>query len=430
MSPVTFSFLRETVDPMPEALPRTPWGTICQAKWATMWRVQHNLTTAEKAAMQTAMKKGELQKFDDSLFPPFVDGKDTIFFSGYYYDYKPAGEVAVWLNQNTTMSQSKSGADIETKPQRVFRVVVPLASVLDDAQKERWQSFADNQAGKGTTTYSLKDIEIKAPDWGGTKRHIMHLIQLPTFVSVVAKAFGYEVPNFDLSPILEVPEDDGTPYTETYQQNLIGVVCTEENGKKKYKKEMDWNSHFGKARKALWEALGEKDPMRYLMAGSITSTGNAKPAVSKFATVSEKLNQCLRAWWLPVSELHWVEISNVFDPFVDAVYEKNNADGTSRFNRNQISLITRIMTEDEARELALRRMEAREDSEGSFVPAQPAKDAKPDYPVAIQGTTKAARTAQTAWNSEAKDASDETLKEDYGATDEEISMWRTYWAEN
>jgi len=427
MSPVVFSYDdNQVVEGMPEALPRTPWGTICQAQWAVMYRVQHNLTQAEKSALQTAIRKGELAKFNDSVFPPFNESKETIFFSGYYHAYEPAGKLATWLNQNTTAVKTKAGDDIETKPQRVFRVAVPVASILDDAQKERWQK----RAGENNTALSF-DVDIKAPDWGGKLRHVTHLIHLPTFVYAAAKALGYEVPNFDLSPLLETPEDDGTPYTETYQENLVGVISTvDDKGATKYKKNIDWNSFLGQQRKALWEALGETNPARYLIAGTLATTGSSKPTVSKFAATSEKLNNCLKAYWKATTKLQWVEISEVYDPKVDAVREGTAADGTSRFYRNRIPVITRIMTEDEARELALRRMESREDSEGSVVPAQPVKDTKPDYPEAIQGSKPVQKKAQATWDSEAKDASDETLKEDYGATDEEISMWRTYWAEN
>jgi hypothetical protein len=195
-------------------------------------------------------------------------------------------------------------------PQPVWRFETPLVNVisLKDEDKEKFKGDSITKECRITTLQSAKH------------RHEFHLITLPSAVAAMAKLAGLDVPEFDLSEL----QNTDSIYTDEFQEKMIGgpnAVYT--------------SSVLWQRRKALWEALGEKDPGKYTVNSS-----------KKTDTESDKLAGCLRivsnAWKNPL----WIQLVAVPDPKVDATWTTD--DGTKR---QTLPTVRRIFkSEAEARE--------------------------------------------------------------------------------
>jgi len=150
--------------------------------------------------------------------------------------------------------------------------------------------------------------EIHVMTYGSAKlRHEFHLIALPRSVYALAKLLTLDVPEFDLSELLD--------QNRIYNDDFFASYCGARDAKPKDEQYFT-NSTLWQRRSALWAALGESDPFTYLPIGA---AGDAK-----YVTHSPQLSSCLSAMQVAWRTPRWARIVSVFDPRVDAVTKSSD----------------------------------------------------------------------------------------------------------
>jgi hypothetical protein len=111
-------------------------------------------------------------------------------------------------------------------------------------------------------------------------RHEYNFISLPSAVAAMAVVQGYEVPEYDLSPLTAPGADDS--FDDEFFATHMGPSDGDYAG-----------TFYDKQRRAVWKALGEDDPKKASMKGSFYIDKNGKRRKDSLATESEKLSNCL-----------------------------------------------------------------------------------------------------------------------------------------
>jgi hypothetical protein len=164
-------------------------------------------------------------------------------------------------------------------------------------QTERDQilNFADPDALAKWGQFPSSDCNLKTP---GSKKygHEFHLISLPKAVHAAAVFYGYEVPDYSLGELL----DRNAVFSDDFYADMCGDPDVKGS----------WvDSVLGRRRAALWAALGETNPSRYVIG-----------AIGQYGTEAPQLVDCLQIanniWTAPM----WARVVFVPDPRVDAVF--------------------------------------------------------------------------------------------------------------
>ena len=216
---------------------------------------------------------------------------------------------------------------------------------------------SDKAASKAGQTFS-RDCQMSG--LGSVKyRHEFQLITLPSVVDSMARLAGFiDEPIWNIDEILAGMDDED--FTAKFQATMIGeqatsqdaeefalvlnacggdrvralrIVLGQEEAPATGLVSEDINVHYTCSllwarRTALWAALGEPDPTKYIPTG-YSKTDDGK----KYETASENLSKCLTTTvkaWSPI----WARFHMVRDPRVDAI---NGGDISKRFKLPMIS---------------------------------------------------------------------------------------------
>lgn len=162
-------------------------------------------------------------------------------------------------------------------------------------ERDRILNFADPDALAKWGQFPSSECALRTP---ASKKygHEFHLISLPAAVHAAAVFYGLDVPDYDLSELLN---RDAT-FTDDFYAHMCGNP--DEKG--------SWvGSVLGKRRAALWAALGEPDPSRYVIG-----------ATGQYGTEAPDLIDCLKIANNKWEEPMWARVVLVPDPRVDAVF--------------------------------------------------------------------------------------------------------------
>jgi len=274
-------------------------------------------------------------------------------------------------------------------PETVWRLETPSAKVLSFADEETRDKFGE------TITYT---VTVKTPKAKG--RYEFHLLALPFAVQAVAQVLGLiKDPIFTAAELLSSDQ----VHDDVFEKEMIGDPDDKTP-------EAMLNSVLGQRRAALWQALGEVNPLAYVSQGE-----------GAYVTKSQNLKTCLgiieQKWIAPV----WCEVSTVFDPTVGGHWQTQ--EGQDR--RSRIAVITRFFNDQKEAQTAatelIERIKASQASSGTTSAPAPATNAEPPIPA--------------VWKEHGKDVFLENLRAvmakppmkaaaDMGITVDELEAWR------
>jgi len=138
--------------------------------------------------------------------------------------------------------------------------------------------------------------------------HEFHLITLPSVIAAAANAMGIDNAGYDLSEI----SVNALSATDAWSNEYIG---NPEGG--------NWvESVLGQRRKALWESLGEDDPLRYALDSA---------RMEKFNVQSENMKACMKIVYYPPKQPLLGRLMNVLDPAIGAEYESESGEYKRRY---------------------------------------------------------------------------------------------------
>ncbi len=159
-----------------------------------------------------------------------------------------------------------------------------------------------------TTNFRSPNLafEVAVRTYQSQYRHEYHLIALPAIVHTVAKTYGITVPEFSLDEL----QDPNQIFNDEFEYAMIGKPKAERGAADHWA-----NSALFQRRTALWAALGESDPLKYLLPESTFG-------LEKYRTAAADLVACLRPAVTPWLKPVWARIDNVPDPMVSKVSKK------------------------------------------------------------------------------------------------------------
>jgi hypothetical protein len=262
--------------------------------------------------------------------------KETFVY--YFKDEEHAEELCSMLDD----IEPRTGNDGKTwpwKPMQIWTFRAPI----DTVQVENKEKFGPE------LFYSVDVVTLRSKK----RRHGLHFLSLPGFVSALARAQGLEVPEFDLSALL-VP-DDKLILNEELESKLIGNA------------EIGYNdSAFFQNRAAIWAALGEEDPTK----------SHTIDAGTKLSTSSVQLSEILEAVESPWTEGYWARVIPVPSPKTSDAY----GEGDERTVPNVPVLVE--FFPDEAAAVATARAErgSGEEEEGEIKAQAGAVEGMPEVP--------------------------------------------------
>jgi hypothetical protein len=121
----------------------------------------------------------------------------------------------------------------------------------------------------------------KRDQYGNRKtRHEYNFLSLPPAIAAIATAYGYEVPEYDLSPLIAPGASE--EFDDEFFDEHMGPTDGNYEG-----------TFYDEQRRALWKALDEDDPRKTAMKGSVYFDKSGKKRKNSLATESEKLSKCL-----------------------------------------------------------------------------------------------------------------------------------------
>jgi hypothetical protein len=146
------------------------------------------------------------------------------------------------------------------------------------------------------------------------RKHVeFHHLILPAIVAAYATAKGFDVPAFDISPLLDLETDHelGWDDMDRDEQDAIYHQCLPlvggKHGSDEVKKD---DAFFWKQRAELWKALGEDNPEACQLIRH----------AEEYSTKSEKLDLCLRLYYyLPWKNALWARVAQLPSPRPDAL---------------------------------------------------------------------------------------------------------------
>lgn len=331
-------------------------------------------------------------KWIAAILYTFMTEKDMNMFTGFtcdssrktgdwnHYYYADYEEAKKW----NTEAQNKY------PPGGVWAVQALSQDVLNisDEGREKWG-----------TVIVFDHCSVVTPQ-SKTYRHELHMIGLPCAVSAYARANGWDVPEFDVSELL----DPDTQFTDDFQAYMVGSPDAKKDDYKDFQVAHDLTlAKFGdqsgevvrrlvlgmptdefedipepviiearsvkhihyewsvlwERRAALWKLLGCDNPLPYRPYGTAEEEGKARN--EKFdAPANSRLDEALGILAYPWADYAWLKVQGVPDPKVDAQ--------TKSGNQLSIPAIVKIYeSEAEARAEAEAELAARE-SDGVGVP--------------------------------------------------------------
>lgn len=196
-----------------------------------------------------------------------------------------------YLDQETGALAAKADPDAYN-PQQVWYYSIPTLEVMN-VDTGNFQTSNISRSCRVTTLRSKY-------------RHEFHMVALPAIVASVAKVIGVDTPGYDLSELL-VRDLIITPERS---RELIGVVSTEKGFEAPYYED----SELWTQRGALWAALGEEDPHKYLV-DEVDRKGNPH----EYNTEAENLQTCLRVYFEEWEQPLYGRFQMVGDPRAGAV---------------------------------------------------------------------------------------------------------------
>lgn len=257
-----------------------------------------------------------LQDGVEALPLPDVRQQRNDWFNYYYKDYGQANEAYKVLVGND-----------QFKPTMVFLLVADTTTAIVD--EERLESMIQGFGPQIIMDLPVRGLRAGSKQFPAKNRHQYNLILQPMAVSAFADLLNIEHEPFDISE-LTMPEGDGDgeiQYTDELFERLFGDL---EGG---YDESVYWQR-----RAALWASLGEPDPKKDLMIGTLT--GSDKP--HKRCTTSAALSVCLTSTQAAWGHSLWAEVTMANDPMPGSVGENGR--------RWHLPVITRFFrSEEEAR---------------------------------------------------------------------------------
>lgn len=241
-------------------------------------------------------------------------------------DFQPSGFIGAWFAQ--VMFSFWSDTDLGTfgdapapdnsfKRGRGFQYYYKNPDAAKKASdvcgqkyppKQHWQWLINRDKILNVRPEDLEkfgdpvSFDLELSTFKAKSRHKLHLIALPSAVAAMAAAYGYDNPGFELADLC----DSGIVYTDEYQAKMIGGPDAKDE-----KDPLHWShSVLWQRRTALWQALGETNPLVYNPIGTGT----------KLDTTSEKLSNCLRILALAWKNGLWSRVIQVPDPDMKATY--------------------------------------------------------------------------------------------------------------
>ena len=218
---------------------------------------------------------------------------------GQYNQQVDAEEKLAWVNSNKRGSgtwyyfataesaeKAKEPAESQYGANRIWYF---------QTERDRILNFSDPDALAKWGVFPNSECSVKTP---ASKKymHEFHLICLPKAVQAAAVYYGIEVPEYDLGELL----DQNATFTDAFYEHMCGDP--DEKG--------SWiNSVLGIRRAALWAALGESDPARYVIG-----------VEGQYGTKATDLVDCLEIANNVWVEPSWCRVVFVPDPRVDAVF--------------------------------------------------------------------------------------------------------------
>jgi len=207
----------------------------------------------------------------------FGDGS----FRYYYLDFETAALAA------------KADADVTFNPQQVWYYSVPTAQVMN-VDTANFQSSLISRSCRVVTLRSKY-------------RHEFHMIALPSIVASLATLMGIENPGFNLDELL-VRNPIISPERS---QELVGSVAAE---KGVFEAPYYEDSILWKQRAALWAALGEPEPAKYLV-GAVDKKGDIHDNTTEAKMLAKLLRVYNEEWEKPL----YARFQMVADPRTGAV---------------------------------------------------------------------------------------------------------------
>jgi hypothetical protein len=349
--------------PVEQEFPST--GFIGKVSAAMLWRLSTGL---------------DLQgpEFRDDVPAPYAREQRRDGTYDYYYVDQTAAAAAAKMD------------DEAFTPQMVWMYSMPVASVLNvDTSKFTAQTI--NRSCRVTTLRSKY-------------RHEFHMIALPAIVAAAARVNGYDVPVIDFGPLAV----NNAIISDAVSENLIGTG-------KEYADSVLWQQ-----RAALWAALGEPDPRKYLM-GAKDQHGN----LHKDSTEATKLLDCLALYHYMWSGPIWGRVVMIADPRPEAVAKSGN--------RLTLPAMTEIFTDqaeaEKAKEEDLKK-QAKPESKPESKPGPNLPVSDDDMPPAPAGWEDAVGSwleVVAPFAAMPKVKAEKTYKaDDYGVSFEELWKWAEY----
>ena len=253
----------------------------------------------------------------------------------YYYTDKNAAGIAC-------------KADTEAyAPQQVWYYSIPIVDVMN-IDTSNWQS--------NTMSKSCRMVTLRSK-----YRHEFHMIALPAIVAALAKVMGLDVPEFDIKELLVRDVN----VTAEMSRELVGIVATDKGFEAPYYEQ----SSLWAQRAAIWKALGEDDPNKYLV-DAFDTKGNPH----EYNTEAPNLKKCLgiysEDWEIPL----YSRLQMVADPRITAL--------SGGGKRLQLPAITEIFATAADAQAAVDADRAKfaKDEAATVAQAQPAADGKPALP--------------------------------------------------
>lgn len=297
----------------------------------------------------------------------------------YYFKNRSEGDVAV------------SAVNSEFPLEMVWHFEMEKNSVLNFQNDEVKDKFSDVIAF---------DIPVKTPA-SAKYRHEFHLITLPYAVQASALASGLLTEAVFHTNELIMPAREGEPekFTDEFQRLMIGDPESK-------KPEAMINCVLGNRRAELWSALGESNPLAYMVSGD------------KYAATSNTLKSMLRVFHKEWTTPMWVELVSVLDPRVDATFE----DG----RRNRLYSILRFFkSKADAEKAAQEQLEARKDSApAATTPVVHSNGTQPDLPPTWVGLEKDFLESFKVYAEQG--STDAVLAQNMACTVAEVRAWKAY----
>lgn len=301
-----------------------------------------------------------------------------------------------WLNGSEASAAQKALGETNN-PQLMWLFRLNTSEVLNSPNLtnliERWGDTISSEC-QVATVRSKKH------------RHEFLLISMPAMVAAMAQLMGFETPGFKLDELLV----RDAIVNDEFQLTMIGDIDR-----------MDMlNSVLGKRRIELWKALGEEDPLRYLLSSS-------KAADEKMVARSDKLRACLEFVFMRSEQPMWARFYLATDPRVAAGWEAE-----SGWVNNNLPVVGQVFIDkDAAMEAAKEDLKKLAEAGVEIVEGAVQTNAKePPLPDKWQGMKETFVDMLVTpflgkTDAEVKEAVDKDAKK-FGCSGDEMVVWKKY----